>query len=93
MSNKRFNAGIMSAFGIIASAMIVLTACGADDGGQADPNEHKDVSYSDGIEGSDKQVIETYDQNVEVQKVTVDGIDCVIAVRDDISVLSISCVR
>jgi hypothetical protein len=57
-----------------------LVACGSD-GGQQTPNDRPDTEYHNAQQGTDIQDIETYDANVQVQKIVVDGIECVLAVR------------
>jgi hypothetical protein len=78
---------------VVATALF-LSGCGADntDGGVPQPEETKAPDgYNAGERGNDHQEIETYDTNVEVQSVTVDGIKCVIAVRNDVEQFEMVC--
>lgn len=75
---------------VVATALF-LSGCGSD-GGQQSPNESKsDNDYHGAPVGVDKQVIETFDSNVEIQKVTVGGIECVLAVRNDLDAFGLAC--
>jgi hypothetical protein len=61
---------------------ITVVACGADDGGVPAPEKEKvQTEFHDGATGTDVQDIETYDANVQVQAIVVDGVKCILAVR------------
>jgi hypothetical protein len=75
---------------VVATALF-LSGCGSD-GGQANPNEDApSQDYDNGVRGTDHQVIETYDANVEVQAITVDGVKCVLATRNDNDGFALAC--
>lgn len=81
--------------GVVAVAtVLLLSGCGSanEDGGvpAAEPTESS-CDYDCGSKGIDHQEIETYDTNVEIQAVEVDGIKCVIAVRNDIGEFELVC--
>lgn len=78
---------------VVATALF-LSGCGSDDGGVPGTDTEKvETEYHDGSQGIDVQDIETYDANVQVQVVVVDGIKCVLAVRggDSTNGMALAC--
>ena len=75
--------------------LLFLVGCGSSDGGQANPNESSqsdpENDYHGAEHGTDYQIIETFDANVEVQKVEVGGIECVLATRNDNDGFALAC--
>ena len=72
---------------VVATALF-LSGCGADDYEEPD---NTPTGHSNGVEGRDKQEFETFDGNVEIQKVTVDGTDCILATRNDSGAMILLC--
>lgn len=73
---------------------LVLTGCGASDGGQQSPSDSTsdpDIDRHGAPVGVDKQIFETFDANVEVQKINVGGIECVLATRNDLEAFALAC--
>jgi hypothetical protein len=75
----------------VVAAALFLSGCGSDNGGVPSSDETPNQDYDHGTRGTDHQVIETYDANVEVQAITVDGIRCVVATRNDNDGFALAC--